>query len=117
MIYLRLVNLIGCKWIFQKKMRIDGTIDNFKARLVAQGFWQKHGIDHFDTYAPVVRTTTIRLLVALASIQNLLIHQMDVKTAFFVENYTKKYIWNNLKGLFWKDMRIRCVNLQSRYTK
>ena len=63
-------------------MRIDGTIDNFKARLVAQGFWQKHGIDHFDTYAPVARTTTVRLLVALASIHNLVIDQMDVKTAF-----------------------------------
>ena len=62
---------IDCKWIFRKKMKIDGTMDKFKARLVAQGFRQKHGIDHFDTYAPVARITTIRLLVALATVYHL----------------------------------------------
>ena len=46
-------------------MKIDGTIDKFKARLAAQGFRKKLGIDHLDTYAPVARITTIRLLVAL----------------------------------------------------
>ena len=73
---------IGCKWIFRKKMKIDGTIDKFKTSLVAQGFRQKLGIDHFYTYAPIARKTTIRLLVALATIYRLQIHQMDVKTAF-----------------------------------
>ncbi|GJZ11457.1 zinc finger, CCHC-type containing protein [Tanacetum coccineum] len=73
---------LGCKWIFKRKMKVDGTIDKFKARLVIQGFRQKEGIDYFDTYAPVARITTIRLLLALASIYNLVIHQMDVKTAF-----------------------------------
>nr|GEZ00363.1 zinc finger, CCHC-type [Tanacetum cinerariifolium] len=74
--------LLGCKWIFKKKMKVDGTIDKFKARLVIQGFRQKAGIDYFDTYAPVARITTIRLLLALAAIHNLVIYQMDVKTAF-----------------------------------
>ncbi|GKB45757.1 zinc finger, CCHC-type containing protein [Tanacetum coccineum] len=73
---------LGCKWIFKRKMKVDGTIDKFKARLVIQGFRQKEGIDYFDTYAPVARITTIRLLLALAAIHNLVIHQMDVKTAF-----------------------------------
>ncbi|GJV58943.1 zinc finger, CCHC-type containing protein [Tanacetum coccineum] len=63
-------------------MKVDGTIDKFKARLVIQGFRQKEGIDYFNTYAPVARITTIRLLLALAAIHNLVIHQMDVKTAF-----------------------------------
>ncbi|GKA39602.1 zinc finger, CCHC-type containing protein [Tanacetum coccineum] len=52
----------------------------FKARLVIQGFRQKEGIDYFDTYAPVARISTIRLLIALAATYNLVIHQMDVKT-------------------------------------
>ncbi|KAJ9547314.1 hypothetical protein OSB04_019857 [Centaurea solstitialis] len=73
---------LGCKWIFKKKMKVDGTIDKFKARLVIQGFRQKPGIDYFDTYAPVARISTIRLLIALAAIHNLVVHQMDVKTAF-----------------------------------
>ncbi|GJZ47302.1 zinc finger, CCHC-type containing protein [Tanacetum coccineum] len=65
-----------------RKMKVDGTIDKFKARLVIQGFRQKEGIDYFDTYAPVARITIIRLLLALAAIHNLVIHQMDVKTIF-----------------------------------
>ncbi|KAJ9567153.1 hypothetical protein OSB04_003119 [Centaurea solstitialis] len=73
---------LNSKWIFKRKMKVDGSIDKYKARLVIQGFRQKEGIDFFDTYAPVARITTIRLLLALAAIHNLVIHQMDVKTAF-----------------------------------
>uniref|UniRef100_A0A2N9EEB8 CCHC-type domain-containing protein n=1 Tax=Fagus sylvatica TaxID=28930 RepID=A0A2N9EEB8_FAGSY len=62
--------------------RTDGTIQTFKARLVAKGFRQREGIDYFDTYAPVARITSIRVLIALASIYKLVVHQMDVKTAF-----------------------------------
>ncbi|GKG49015.1 zinc finger, CCHC-type containing protein, partial [Tanacetum coccineum] len=67
---------LGCKWIFKTKLTVDGTIEKFKARLVIQGFRKKSGIDYFDTYAPVARISTIRLLIALASIYNLIIHQM-----------------------------------------
>nr|GEV61343.1 hypothetical protein [Tanacetum cinerariifolium] len=73
---------LGCKWIFKRKMKVDGTVDKFKARLVIQGFRQKEGIDYFDTYASVARITIIRLLLALAAIHNLVIHQIDVKTTF-----------------------------------
>ena len=73
---------VGCKWIFKKKLWPDETINKFKARLVAKGFTQKEGEDYFDTYSPVARTTTIRVLIALAASYGLLIHQMDVKTAF-----------------------------------
>uniref|UniRef100_A0A2N9HAW2 Uncharacterized protein n=1 Tax=Fagus sylvatica TaxID=28930 RepID=A0A2N9HAW2_FAGSY len=75
-------NTIGCKWVFRRKYRTDGTIQTFKARLVAKGFRQREGIDYFDTYAPVARITSIRVLIALASIYKLVVHQMDVKTAF-----------------------------------
>nr|GEY41148.1 hypothetical protein [Tanacetum cinerariifolium] len=67
---------LGCKWIFKKNMKVAGSIDKFKARLVIQGFRQKERINYFDTYAPLARITTIRLLLALAAIHNLVIHQM-----------------------------------------
>ncbi|GJY81814.1 zinc finger, CCHC-type containing protein [Tanacetum coccineum] len=73
---------LGCKWIFKRKLKVDGTVEKFKARLVIQGFKQKSGIDYFDTYAHVIRISTIRLLIAMASIHSMIIHQMDVKTAF-----------------------------------
>ena len=73
---------VGCKWVFKKKLRPDGTIEKYKARLVVKGYTQKEGEDFFDTYAPVARLTTIRVLLSLAASHNLLVHQMDVKTAF-----------------------------------
>nr|GEU90371.1 zinc finger, CCHC-type [Tanacetum cinerariifolium] len=66
----------------QKKIKVDGTIDKFKARLVIQGFRQKERINYFDTYVPIARISTIRLLIALAVTYNLVIHQMNVKTTF-----------------------------------
>ena len=66
----------------EKKYHTDGTLNTFKARLVAKGYRQKEGIDYFDTYAPVSRITSIRILFDLASIHDLYVHQMEVKTAF-----------------------------------
>ncbi|GKD86215.1 zinc finger, CCHC-type containing protein [Tanacetum coccineum] len=62
---------LGCKWILKRKMKVDGSIDKYKARLVIQGFRQKEGIDFFDTYASVARISIIRLLLALAAIHDL----------------------------------------------
>ena len=94
---------LGCKWIFKRKMKIDGTIEKFKARLVIQGFRQKPGVDYFDTYAPVARITTIRLLIALAAIHNLVIHQMDVKTAFLNGKLEEEVYINQLEGFIMSE--------------
>ena len=79
-------------------MKVDGTIDKFKARLVIQEFRQNPGIDYFDTYAPVARISTIRLLIAMAAIHNLVVHQMDVKTAFLNGELDEEVYMNQPEG-------------------
>nr|KAJ0211662.1 hypothetical protein LSAT_V11C400220750 [Lactuca sativa] len=73
---------LGCKWILKRKLKVGGIIDKYKSKLVIQGFRQKEDVDFFDTYAPVARISTIKILLALVAIHNLVIHQMDVKSAF-----------------------------------
>nr|GEV54457.1 zinc finger, CCHC-type [Tanacetum cinerariifolium] len=79
-------------------MKVDGTIDKFKARSVIQGFRHKEGIDYFDTYTSVARIATIRLLLALAPIHNLVIHQMDVKTIFLNGDMEEEVYMKQPKG-------------------
>ena len=63
-------------------MKPDGSIDKYKARLVVKGYKKLEDLEFFDTFSPVTRITSIRLLVAMAAIFDLQIHQMDVKTVF-----------------------------------
>ena len=58
---------LGYKWIFKRKMKTNGSIDKYKARLVVKGFRQKEGLDYFDTYSPVTRITSIKMLIAIQS--------------------------------------------------
>ncbi|KAK1629876.1 hypothetical protein QYE76_004191 [Lolium multiflorum] len=75
-------NVIGTKWIFKNKQDEFGNIVRNKARLVAQGFSQVEGIDFGETYAPVARLESIRILLSYASHHNFKLQQMDVKSAF-----------------------------------
>jgi hypothetical protein len=70
-------------WMFKKKLRPDDTIDKYKVRLVAKYYTQKEGKDFFDTYSHVTRLTIIHVLLSLATSYGLLVHPMDIKTAFF----------------------------------
>ena len=76
------VNIVGCKWIFKLKQHPDGTIDKYKARLVARGFTQQRGVDYQDTFSPVVESSTIRLILALVVSRRWPLRQIDVKNAF-----------------------------------
>ena len=62
----RKVNVIGCRWIFKLKRKADGSIERYKARLVAKGFHQQFGVDFNETYSPVVKPATIRLVLSIA---------------------------------------------------
>ena len=73
---------VGSKWIFKKKTKVDGSIERYKARLIAQGFSQKPGLDYNETFSPVVRFKSFCSLVAVAVQKGLKLHQLDITTAF-----------------------------------
>ncbi|GJZ46161.1 zinc finger, CCHC-type containing protein [Tanacetum coccineum] len=89
---------LSSKWIFKRKLKVDGTIEKFKAGLVIQGFKQNSGIYYFDTYALVARISTKRLLIAMTSIHNLIIYQMDVKKAFLNGELEEEVYMNQPQG-------------------
>ncbi|CAG9136577.1 unnamed protein product [Plutella xylostella] len=73
---------VKCKWVYKKKYGLNGELLKFKARLVAKGYSQQYGIDYQETFSPVVRYSTIRMLLALSAEYNMSIDHLDVKTAF-----------------------------------
>ncbi|XP_057826602.2 retrovirus-related Pol polyprotein from transposon TNT 1-94 isoform X1 [Cryptomeria japonica] len=75
-------SVVSSKWLFKIKHNADGSIEKYKARFVARGFSQKKGIDYEETFAPVVRYTSIRSIIAIAVAKGWELHQMDVKTTF-----------------------------------
>ncbi|GKV21142.1 hypothetical protein SLEP1_g31150 [Rubroshorea leprosula] len=76
------LNIVGSKWVFKTKLHPDGSIERFKARLVARGFSQVPGLDFDETFSPVLKPTTLRLVIALATTLSWPLKQLDVKNAF-----------------------------------
>jgi histone deacetylase 1/2 len=75
-------NVIDSKWVWKKKYKADGSLDKYKARLVAKGYKQRYGIDYEDTFSPVVKPATIRVVLSLAVSQGWNLCQLDVSNAF-----------------------------------
>ena len=73
---------VGCKWVFKTKRDSMGNVERYKARLVAKGYTQKDGIDYKETFSPVSKKDSLRIIMALVAHYDLELHQMDVKTAF-----------------------------------
>src|SRR5699024_8998877 len=74
--------VVKAKWVYKKKLNLNGEVEKYKARLVAKGFTQRKGIDYNETFSPTVRYESVRILFALAAQYGLEVHQMDAITAF-----------------------------------
>ena len=101
---------MSCKWIFKKKEEVPGVENTrFKARLVARGFTQEEGVDYKEIYSPVVRHTSIRVLLALVVQYGFCLEQLDVKTTFLHGNLKEKIFMAQPKGYVRRVMNKRFV--------
>jgi hypothetical protein len=99
--------------VFKIKQGANGEVERYKARLVARGFTQTYKVDYNETFAPVAKFTSIHCILALAALEDMEIHQMDVKTTFSMASLKRRFTWSNLKGSCAKEVNILCVNFTS----
>ncbi len=99
---------ISCKWVFKIKHGVDGEVECYKARLVARGFTQTFGVDYNETFAPITNFVSIRCILALAAIEDMEIHQMDVKTAFLNGDLEEEIYMEQPEGFTQKGEHLVC---------
>ena len=107
---------VGGKWVFKLKIGADRSVERHKARLVAQGFSQKFGCDYDETFSPVIRFETVRMMIALAVQNGLKLHQMDVTTAFLNGKLEEEVYMKQPEGFIIKGLeRLICKLKRSIY--
>jgi hypothetical protein len=84
-------NLVGFKWVFRIKRKADGSIDRYKAKLVAKGFHQQAGIGYEETFSPIIKPTTVRLVLSIAISSSWSIRRIDIQNAFLHGVLTEKF--------------------------
>ncbi|KAH9288006.1 hypothetical protein KI387_032123, partial [Taxus chinensis] len=91
-------NMVRCKWVYRTKYTVDGSIDKYKAHLVAKGFSQVEGIDYSETFAPVAKMDFVRLVLVISASQGWPVYQMDVKSALLHGDLQEEIYMEQLVG-------------------
>src|SRR5258708_2998246 len=91
-------NVIGCRFVLQKKRGVDGNVTRFKAHLVAQGFNQWEGIDYAETFAPIVKSASLRVFLAICARHGWKVRQMDIKSAYLNGSISEDIYMRQPKG-------------------
>lgn len=98
------------KWVFRIKKDEYGNVSRYKPRLVAKGYLQKHGIDYEETFAPVAKLTTMRIILAVGVQRGYFFHQMDVKTAFLHGELKEQIFMEAPEGIVLDNKKIFRIN-------
>ncbi len=106
---------ISCKWVFKIKHGVDGEVQCYKARFVARGFTQTFGVDYNETFAPIAKFVSIHCILALAAIEDIEIHQIDVKTSFFNGDLEEEIYMEQPKGFTQEGEHLVCKLHKSLY--
>ena len=93
-------SLVGCCWVYTIKIGLNGRVDRLKACLVAKGYTHIYFSDYYDTFSPVAKITSVRLLLSMAAISSLPLYLLDIKNVFLHGDPAKEvYIWSNCLDL------------------
>ncbi len=107
--------LISYKWVFKIKHGVDGEVECYKAILVARGFTQTFKVNYNETFAIVAKFVSIRCVLALVAIEDMEIHQMDVKTAFLNGDLEEEIYMEQLEGFTQEGEHLVCKLHKSLY--
>ncbi|GIL57256.1 hypothetical protein Vafri_12510 [Volvox africanus] len=107
--------LLPCRWVYKVKHNADGSVERFKARLVAKGYEQRAGIDYGELFAPTSRFASLRALLAVAAAKKMIVHQMDVSTAFLNGELEEELWMQQPPGYESQDKTLACRLQKSIY--